>query len=121
MMLNMKQRSLENKGTADPGKPEQSALSALKHSALSGLVQQAEKRALLDRELRRNLPPALAKQCRLSSYDEDKLVFLASNPVWKNKLRLHSQEILDLARTAGLHAQSLKISVDLSFQPDPTE
>jgi hypothetical protein len=120
-MLNMKQRSLENKGTVDPVKPEQSALSALKHSDLSGLIQQAEKQALMDRELRRNLPPALAKQCRLSSFDGDKLVFLASNPVWKNKLRLHSQQILELARTAGLHARSLKISVDLSFQPEPTE
>jgi hypothetical protein len=119
-MLNMK-RSLENMGAAAPAKPEQSALAALKGSALTEILLQAETRARLDQELRRNLPSALAKHCRLSTVAGDTLVFLASNPVWKNKLRLHSREILEQARAAGLHAQVLKITVDLSFQPEATD
>lgn len=106
---------------AAPAKPEQSVLAALKSTDLTEILHQAATRAALDQELRRNLPPALAKHCRLSSAAGDTLVFLASNPVWKNKLRLHSREILEQARAAGLHAQALKITVDLSFLPETTD
>jgi hypothetical protein len=34
---------------------------------------------------------------------------------------LQSREILEQARAAGLHAQVLKITVDLSFQPEATD
>lgn len=101
----------------NPSKPEQSALSALKSSDLSALIQRAHSMVALDQRLRRNLPEALAKQCRLVVSEPDKLVFHVSNSVWKNKLRLHSQEILAVASTLGLHAREIRIKVDPAFKP----
>ena len=63
------------------------------------------------------LPEALAKQCRLGAWREGRLVFQVSNPVWKNKLRLHSREILDHANALGLPAREIRITIDLAFQP----
>ena len=104
-------------GADNPSNPEQTALSALNSSGLAALIQQADKLATLDQNLRRSLPAALAKHCRLAHCDTHKLVFHVSNPVWKNKLRLHSQEILGYARALGLHAQEIRIKVDLGFKP----
>ena len=104
-------------GADKPTNPEQTALSALNNSGLAALIQQAEQLAELDQSLRRNLPVALAQNCRLAHWDAGKLVFHVSNPVWKNKLRLHSQEILGYARALGLHAQEVRIKVDVGFKP----
>lgn len=95
-----------------PMKPELSALDALVHSGLSDLVRRAENVAAWNQVLRRCLPEALAKHCCLVSWDDGKLLFQASSPVWKNKLRLHSLEILDCANAAGLHARGIRIRID---------
>jgi len=109
-------------GADKPAKPEQSALTALKSSGLEALIARAGDLADADRTLRRNLPPALARQCRLVSWDDNRLVFHAAGPVWKNKLRLHSQEVLAAAQLLGLHARKIRIKVALDFTPntDPT-
>lgn len=105
-------------GADKPAKPEQSALSALKSSGLGALIARAGDMAEADQMLRRNLPPALARQCRLISWDDNRLVFHAASPVWKNKLRLHSQEILAAAQLLGLHAREIRIKVMLDFTPN---
>jgi hypothetical protein len=99
-----------------PPKPEQTALSALESSGLSALIERAHSMEALDQSLRRNLPEALAKHCRLVVLEPDKLVFHVSNSVWKNKLRLHSQEILAAASALGLHAREIRIKVDPAFK-----
>ena len=108
-------------GADKPVKPEQSVLSVLQRSGLSALMQRADTLAQWDQTLRRNMPVALAGQCRLSRYDDDTLFFIASNPVWKNKLRLHSQEILDYANGLGLHARAIRIKVDPAFPAEPPQ
>jgi hypothetical protein len=67
------------------------------------------------------LPPALARQCRLVSWDDNRLVFHAASPVWKNKLRLHSQEVLAAAQLLGLHAREIRIKVDVGFTPNANQ
>ncbi len=99
-----------------PSKPEQTALSALQSSGMSALIQRAHSMEAIDQSLRRSLPEALAKQCRLVVLEPDKLIFHVSNSVWKNKLRLHSQEILASARALGLHAREIRIKVDPAFK-----
>lgn len=100
-----------------PQKQELSALSALESSDLTALIERARILDTLDRSLRRCLPKALANQCRLANQTADKLVFQVSNPVWKNKLRLHSQELLEHASALGLHAQGIVIKVNPDFKP----
>ncbi len=106
-------------GADKPTKPEQSLLEVLQRSGLAALIQRSGTLAQLDQKLRRNMPVALAKHCRLSRYNGDTLFFVASNPVWKNKLRLHSQEILDQANRLGLHAQAISVKVDTAFTTEP--
>jgi hypothetical protein len=65
----------------------------------------------LDGILRENLPAALADQCRLANVDPDKLVFLVSAPVWKSKLRLSADVLLDAAAAAGHPARALVVKV----------
>ena len=100
-----------------PSNPELSALSALESSDLTALIERAKTLETLDCSLRRCLPEALANQCRLANQTADKLVFQVSNPVWKNKLRLHSQELLEHASALGLHAQGIVIKVNPDFKP----
>jgi len=119
MMFSIAGQSLEFFMGADkPAKPEQSALSALKSSGLGALITHAGELANVDQTLRRSLPPALARQCRLVSWDDSRLVFHAASPVWKNKLRLHSQEVLAAAQSLGLHAREIRIKVDVGFTPN---
>ena len=98
-----------------PGNPERSAMAALVQSGLSDLLRRAENTAAWDRVLRRCLPETLAKHCGLVSWDDGKLLFQASSPVWKNKLRLHGREILDCANAAGLHAREIRIRINPSM------
>lgn len=95
-----------------PGKPEMPAYAALVQSGLSDLLRRAETTAAWDQVLRRCLPEALARHCGLVSWDDGKLVFQASSPVWKNKLRLHSQDLLACAHSAGLHAREIRIRIN---------
>jgi hypothetical protein len=105
-------------GTDKPNKTEQSALSALQSPELTALIQRAQDVATLDQCLRQHLPEPLAKQCRLANWSPEKLVFHVSNPVWKNKLRLHSQVILAAAKARGLHARIIIIKVNPAFNAD---
>lgn len=65
----------------------------------------------LDQVLRQTLPPAMANQCRMANVDKDKLVFLVSAPVWKSKLRLMADVLLDAAAAAGHPARALVVKV----------
>lgn len=100
-----------------PAKTEQSALAALKNSGLGDLIARADDLASADNALRRSLPPALAQHCRLVAWDNHRLTFHTASPIWKNKLRLHSQDILSAAHAFGLQARGLHIKIDLGFQP----
>ena len=102
-------------GADKPAKPELTALGALESSELSALIQRAHSLEALDQNLRRHLPEALAKNCRLANCVSGKLVFHVSNSVWKSKLRLHGQELLVQANACGLHARELKIKIDPAF------
>lgn len=102
-----------------PTKPELTVMAALAQSSLSDLVQRAETLAKWDHILRQGLPESLAKHCSLVSWDDGKLLFQASSPVWKNKLHLHSREILDHANAAGLHAREVRIRINPAM-PDNT-
>jgi hypothetical protein len=101
-----------------PKKPEQTALSALNNSDFSTTIQRARYLEALNQDLCRSLPDALAKQCRLVVSETGILVFHVSNSVWKNKLRLHSQELLANANALGLHAREIRIKIDPAFKPN---
>ena len=88
-----------------------SPLQAAAEAGLGPLIQRALMLDGLDGILRENLPAALAGQCRLANADKDKLVFLVSTPVWKNKLRLLADVLLDAAAAAGHPARALVIKV----------
>jgi hypothetical protein len=100
----------DNRGTAGSGSPTQ-ALQAASAAGLGPLIQRAQALGRLDQLLRQNLPPALAGQCRLANVDQDRLVFLVNAPVWKNKLRLMADALLDAAAAAGYPARALVVKV----------
>ena len=102
-------------GADKPAKPELTALGALESSELAALIQRAHSLEALDQNLRRHLPEALAKNCRLANCESGKLVFHVSNSVWKSKLRLHGRELLAHANTYGLHAREIRIKIDPAF------
>lgn len=103
-------------GADKPSNPELSALSAIESSGLTALIERAKTLDTLDCSLRRCLPEALANQCQLANQTADKLVFQVSNPVWKNKLRLHSHELLAHANALGLHAREIVIKINPEFK-----
>lgn len=84
-------------------------------SALSGdlgsVIDRARMLDALDRRLRQSLPPALAAQVRLGNVRDGRLVFLASSPTWKAKLRLHADAIRDAAAAAGLAVGGMTVKV----------
>ena len=92
------------------GSPPQ-ALQAAATAGLGSLIQRAQMLGRLDQVLRQTLPPAMADQCRMANVDKDKLVFLVSAPVWKAKLRLLADALLDAAAAAGHPARTLVVKV----------
>ena len=92
------------------GTPPQ-ALQAAATAGLGSLIQRAQMLGRLDQVLRQTLPPAMANQCRMANVDKDKLVFLVSAPVWKAKLRLQANALLDAAAAAGYPARALVVKV----------
>jgi len=78
---------------------------------LGPLIQRARMLDRLDGILRESLPAALAGQCRLANVEKDRLVFLVSAPVWKSKLRLMADVLLDAAAAAGHPARTLVVKV----------
>ena len=75
------------------------------------MIQRAQALGRLDQLLRQSLPTALAGQCRLANVENDRLVFLVNAPVWKNKLRLMADVLLDGAAAAGYPARTLVVKV----------
>ena len=84
------------------------------------MIQRAQALGRLDQLLRQGLPAELAGQCRLANVDNDRLVFLVNAPVWKNKLRLMADVLLDGAAAAGYPARTLVVKVvpDFSISPE---
>jgi len=99
----------QDRGAAPRSPPD--ALQAVTDSELGSVIARAQWLDRLDALLRQSLPAALAGQCRLANVDKDKLVFLVSAPVWKSKLRLSADILLDAAAAAGLPARTLVVKV----------
>lgn len=107
----MSKRTHSNdRGAAGTGSPPQ-ALAAASAAGLGPLIQRAQELGRLDQMLRQSLPAALAGQCRLANVENDRLVFLVNAPVWKNKLRLLADVLLDASAAAGYPARSLVVKV----------
>ena len=100
----------QDRGAAGTAAPPQ-ALQAAATAGLGPLIQRAQLLGRLDQVLRQTLPPAMANQCRMANVDKDKLVFLVSAPVWKAKLRLMADALLDAAAAAGHPARALVVKV----------
>jgi len=72
----------------------------------------------LDQRLRPSLPPALAPHARVANVDGGRLVYVVDAPVWRARLRLVAQDILDAARSLGLDATELVVKTTTHpFQP----
>ncbi len=54
----------------------------------------------LDDRLRRSLPEAVSRECRLADCRNGRLVFLTSSSPWATRLRLHEATLLAEARIA---------------------
>jgi hypothetical protein len=105
---------------ADPGSPS-AALQAAE-AGLGPMFRRARELDRLDHLLRQNLPVALAENSRLANVDADKLVFLVNAPVWKSKLRIMADVLLDAASAAGYPARTLVVKVvppAASNSPEP--
>lgn len=109
----------QDRGTAGTSSSPTQALQAAAAGGLGPLIQRARELARLDQLLRQNLPAAVAQQCRLANVDKDRLVFLVNAPVWKNKLRLMADVLLDAAAAAGHPARTLVVKVVPSFDVSP--
>ena len=75
------------------------------------MIRRARELDRLDRLLRQNLPAAVAENCRLANVEQDRLVFLVNAPVWKSKLRMLADVLLDGAAAAGHPARALVVKV----------
>ena len=106
----MSKRTHSDRGAAGSGSPPQ-ALQAASAAGLGPLIQRAQALGRLDQLLRQNLPAAMAENCRLANVDNDRLVFLVNAPVWKNKLRLMADVLLDASAAAGHPARTLVVKV----------
>lgn len=89
----------------------QPLLAAKQGSSLDSLIDRARALGALDKRLRQSLPEALARQCRLANVREGRLVFLASSPLWRTKLRLEAATLLAAAAEAGVPAFELTVKV----------
>ena len=100
---------------AGPAVSPPQALQAAASAGLGPLIERARMLDKLDKLLRQNLPTAMAGQCRLANVEKDRLVFLVNAPVWKNKLRLMADVLLDAAAAAGHPARALVVKVVPEF------
>ena len=107
-------RSTPPAGATPPSGPR-AALQALLDGAEGGTLRRALWLDAVDQLLRPHLPPVLAAHARLANVRGDKLVFVVDGPVWHAKLRLATQELVDVARSVGLDVTGL--SVRTTTQP----
>lgn len=95
-------------------------------AALSDCSNPALRQALrlhaLARRLHRVLPVSLAPHVRLGNLRSGQLVLFVSTPIWKTRIRLYQQQLLQAAREAGVECHSLDIRVQPeSGRPPPAE
>jgi hypothetical protein len=110
MMTFMARRSHSlQSGAAGPSSPPQALQAA--EAGLGPMIRRARELDRLDHLLRQSLPAAVAENCRLANVDRERLVFLVSAPVWKSKLRLLADVLLDAAAAAGHPARALVVKV----------
>lgn len=95
------------------------ALSAALSSDPNRLLERAMQLQALDRRLRLCLPEPLASHVSLGNLRGGKLVFLADAPVWKARLRLHADALLDAARAAGIPADDIAVKVATMLPAPP--
>jgi hypothetical protein len=96
-------------GVAVPGSPPLALQAA--EAGLGPMLRRARELDRLDHLLRQSLPAALAENSRLANVDADRLVFLVNAPVWKSKLRMLADVVLDAAAAAGHPARALVVKV----------
>lgn len=120
MMTFMPNRSAPRHPGASPPSGFLDPLAAVKEAGLGRVIERALLLDALDRQLRHCLPSALADHCRLGNVRDGTLVFLVGSPVWKAKLRLHADDLLEAARAAGLPARELVLKV-ATMQPAPPD
>jgi hypothetical protein len=96
-------------GAAGPGSPPHALQAA--EAGLGPMIRRARELDRLDRLLRQSLPAAVADNCRLANVERDRLVFLVNAPVWKSKLRMLADVLLDAAAAAGHPARALVVKV----------
>ena len=96
------------------------ALSAALSSDPGHLIERAMQLHALDRQLRQSLPEPLASHVKLGNLRDDRLVFLADAPVWKARLRLYADILVDAARAAGIRASGITVKV-ATMQPVPPD
>ena len=96
------------------------ALSAALSSDPGHLVERAMQLHALDRQLRQSLPEPLASHVTLGNLRDDRLVFLVDAPVWKARLRLYADILVDAARAAGIRASGITVKV-ATMQPVPPD
>ena len=63
----------------------------------------------LDQRLRPSLHPSLAPHARVANVDGGRLVYVVDAPVWRAKLRLVAQDLLNAARSLGLGVAELVV------------
>ncbi|HET6545830.1 MAG TPA: DciA family protein [Rhodanobacteraceae bacterium] len=68
--------------------------------AIGALADYARALDALDSRLRRLLPDAVARECRLADIRHGRVVFLATSSTWAARLRLQQAALLAEARTA---------------------
>jgi hypothetical protein len=98
---------------SNPNRPNSSqlALNALDDVSLQKVVERAKRLAKLEAKLLAALPVVLRPHCRLGNVTAGTVVFMVDAPVWKSKLRLHQELVLNAAIAAGLSPNSLTIKV----------
>lgn len=82
-------------------------------SSAADPLRHAMKLDALEQQLRPCLPPALAEHCRLANITGDRLVFIVDSPVWNARLRLASNELIEVARSLGLGVNSVTSRVSM--------
>lgn len=90
---------------------------------LGTLAQRAHALEVLDGRLRRLLPEAIARECRLADIRNGRLVFLANSSTWAGRLRLHEATLLAEARSAfdgRIERFAVKVAHRPPVPPEPT-
>jgi hypothetical protein len=92
--------------------------------ALDTLADRARALDALDQRLRSLLPAAVARETRLADVRDGRIVFLASDPTWASRIRLHQATLLAEARTAlggGVERFAVKVAPLPAVPPEPAK